>query len=74
MDHTRFKPESGSKKGYGALVSNDKRFKKDRSIKAPGPGAYDCKRYQGEPKTKSFSKAPVTYQFAEKVHNIPPGP
>ncbi|GAX78192.1 hypothetical protein CEUSTIGMA_g5634.t1 [Chlamydomonas eustigma] len=59
-----YKHDSISKKGYGSMVSNDKRWRGRRNVyTGPGPGDFEQRTPIELNKDKYFNKAPVTSVF-----------
>jgi hypothetical protein len=64
------KPESIGKKGFGPMVSNDKRWKQKRGgYTGPGPGEYTLSDNDQE---KYFNRAQSTSMFHNPVRTLVP--
>jgi len=61
-----YKHDSISKKGYGSFPSKNKRFHSKKVFTAPGPGAYDQKRWDGKTERRDFSRAKYGSIYADR--------
>ena len=63
-----YKHDSISKKGYGSLVSKEKRWRRVRPVyTGPGPGDYALRPTLEAERDKDFNRAPATSAFRPPV-------